>query len=56
MDHKHLHSPHGLSLARYVGFFFVLCSFVVAFLNSYEFIGYFLIDTYFLSYIGGIYF
>ena len=41
MDHKHFHSPHSLSLARCV-FFFVLCSFVVAFLNSYVFICYFL--------------
>ena len=41
MNHKHLHSQHSLSLARCVGFF-VLCSFVVPFLNSYVFICYFL--------------
>ena len=55
MDHKHFHSPHSLSLARCV-FVFFLCSFVVAFLNSYVFICFFYIYTNFLPYTGGIYF
>ena len=38
MDYEHLHCPHSLSLDVC---FFVLCSIVVAFLNSYVFICYF---------------